>query len=97
MTSRFEIVQTDADQPWHARFIAANGEPIWTTESYADRSDAVHAVELLVEAIGVPLHGAGVVAMDIGVGQGDHPFFTIDGTPASPMLYPVDERAEATP
>jgi hypothetical protein len=27
----------------------------------------------------------------------DQPFFTIDGTPASPMLYPVDERAEATP
>lgn len=45
--ARFELVQTDADQPWHTRFIASNGEPIWTTENYASHQDAIHAIELI--------------------------------------------------
>lgn len=42
--ARFEIVRTDAEQPWHARFRAANGRIVWTTEKYARRNAAVLAV-----------------------------------------------------
>lgn len=47
---RYELVQTDADQPWHARFIASNGEPIWSTETYATHQDALHTIELITGA-----------------------------------------------
>ena len=45
---RFEIVRTDAAQPWHARYRAANGRIVWTTETYARRSGAVNALRSLV-------------------------------------------------
>lgn len=45
MTSaRFEIVRTDAVQPWHARFRAANGRIVWTTENYRRRNAAHDAL-----------------------------------------------------
>lgn len=47
MSARFEIVRTDAAQPWHARFRAANGRVVWTTENYARRSSALSAIDLL--------------------------------------------------
>lgn len=47
MGTRFEIVQTDAEQPFHARFIAANGETVWTSENYADKRDAQHAIDMV--------------------------------------------------
>lgn len=42
---RFEIVRTDAG--WHARFVAANGQTVWTTESYTRRRAAVRAVSVI--------------------------------------------------
>ena len=48
MSARFEIVRTDAEQPWHARFRAANGRVVWTTENYARRRGALRAVESMV-------------------------------------------------
>jgi uncharacterized protein YegP (UPF0339 family) len=42
---RFEIVRTDAG--WHARFRAANGRIVWTTEVYARRGKAVNAIQLI--------------------------------------------------
>lgn len=48
---RFEIVRTDAAQPWHARFRAANGRVVWTTENYARWSAASRAVDLLCAAL----------------------------------------------
>ena len=42
---RFEIVRTDAE--WHARFRAANGRIVWTTETYTRRGKVVAAVELI--------------------------------------------------
>jgi uncharacterized protein YegP (UPF0339 family) len=50
MSARFEVVRTDAEQPWHARFIAANGRIVWTTENYGRRRDAVAAVMLIGDA-----------------------------------------------
>lgn len=47
MSARFEIVRTDAPQPWHARFRAANGRIVWTTENYARRGRAVDAIATL--------------------------------------------------
>lgn len=45
---RFEVVRSDADQPWHARFRAANGHIVWTTEQYARRPGAEGAIEVLM-------------------------------------------------
>lgn len=47
---RFEIVRTDASQPWHARFRAANGRIVWTTENYSRRRDAVAAIKCIGDA-----------------------------------------------
>lgn len=49
---RFEIVRTDAEQPWHARFVAANGRVVWTTESYTRRKSALNAICVLVDGFG---------------------------------------------
>lgn len=48
-----EIVQTNADQQWHARIKGDNGENVWTTENYSKRSDAIHAVALAAATFGV--------------------------------------------
>lgn len=42
---RFEIVHSDAG--WHARFRAANGRIVWTTENYVRRRGAFDAVEAI--------------------------------------------------
>jgi uncharacterized protein YegP (UPF0339 family) len=49
MVARFEIVRTDAPQPWHARFIAANGRKVWTTENYASKTTALNAIRSFIE------------------------------------------------
>lgn len=48
--ARFEVVHTG---PWkfHARFVAANGEIVWVTESYRRRQTAIDAVWILTGAI----------------------------------------------
>lgn len=48
---RFEIVRTDAPQQWHARFVAANGKVVWTTENYARRNGALKAIGSLAQAL----------------------------------------------
>lgn len=45
--SHFEIVRTDAEQPWHARFVASNGRIVWTTEQYTRRRGAENAIRAL--------------------------------------------------
>lgn len=47
MSARFEIVRTDAEQPWHARFRAANGRIVWTTENYSRRDDAIRSLTII--------------------------------------------------
>jgi uncharacterized protein YegP (UPF0339 family) len=43
---RFEVVHTGPRQ-FHARFRAANGEIVWTTETYTRRRTAWDAIELI--------------------------------------------------
>jgi uncharacterized protein YegP (UPF0339 family) len=45
--ARFEIVRTDAEQPWHGRFVAGNGRIVWTTETYTRRGRVMDAIALL--------------------------------------------------
>lgn len=45
MSARFEIVRTAAGR--HARYRAGNGQIVWTTEVYARRRAALHAIELI--------------------------------------------------
>lgn len=52
MSARFEIVRTNAPQPWHARYIAPNGRTLWTTETYTRRGSALNAISSVVEAFG---------------------------------------------
>lgn len=49
---KIEIVTTEAEQPYHARLKGDNGEIVWTTENYARKFDAIHAVTELARAFG---------------------------------------------
>ena len=51
---RFEIVRSDAG--WHARFRAANGRIVFTSEVYTRRRAAVCAVKVMID----PLLGVGI-------------------------------------
>lgn len=46
--ARFEIVRSAAG--WHARYRAANGRIVWTTEVYTRRRAALEAIESIVDA-----------------------------------------------
>lgn len=46
--ARFEVVHTGPRQ-FHARFRAANGQVVWTTESYTRRRAAMAAVASMVD------------------------------------------------
>lgn len=53
MSARFEVVRSDAEPPWHARFVAANGRTVWSTEQYGERKSALNAISCLAELIWV--------------------------------------------
>jgi uncharacterized protein YegP (UPF0339 family) len=42
--SRFELVRTDAEQPWHARYVADNGRVLFSSENYTRRFRALNAI-----------------------------------------------------
>ena len=50
MSARFEVVRTDAEQPWHVRYRAANGKVQFTSENYTRRHRAVWAIANLAHA-----------------------------------------------
>lgn len=56
MTARFEIVRTNAKQPWHARLVAANGRILFTSENYARRRSALAVVGAAFRAAGVQMN-----------------------------------------
>ena len=64
---RFEIVRTDAAQPWHARYRAANGRIVWTTETYARRDGAVNALWSLVLPLDSRVTAVGVRSIHYAV------------------------------
>lgn len=54
MSARFELVHSDAEQPWHARFVAGNNRKVWTTETYRERNGALNAIACLAEGMITP-------------------------------------------
>lgn len=52
MTAHFVIAHTDAEQPFHVRVVAENGEPILSSENLADKRDAERVVCVLAEMFG---------------------------------------------
>lgn len=42
---RFEVVHSDAG--WFGRFVAANGQTVWVTESVRRRGTVLNAIRLL--------------------------------------------------
>lgn len=65
---KIEIVTTSAEQPYHARIKGDNGEAIWTTENYASKYEATHAVTLMATAFG---HRASTFQIDPGSPDGN--------------------------
>lgn len=53
--SHFEVVQTDAEQPWHLRLVGSNGEPVMVSENYTDPRTAENAIAVAAEAFGVTI------------------------------------------
>lgn len=51
MSAHFEIVRTDADQPWHARLIV-NAEITWRTENLTRKVGAERAILSLARIFG---------------------------------------------
>lgn len=47
---RFEVVHTGPHQ-FHSRFVAANGETVWVTESYTRRRAATAAIRVLCDSL----------------------------------------------
>lgn len=86
MTAHFEVVQTDADEPWHVRIVGGNHEPILVGENLSGFDDARTAV-LAVAAIFVP-------APDLrGDVDRDHEWFvSAGGQPTSARVTYRDER-----
>lgn len=54
--SHFEIVRTDAAQPWHTRLVAGNGQTIVHTENYTSRDSAASAIAVIAEAFGITMN-----------------------------------------
>lgn len=55
MAAHFEIVRSKGpvwSYPWHARFVASNGQIVWVTETYSRRRTAEQAIAALVTAFG---------------------------------------------
>lgn len=91
--ARFEIVRTDAEQSWHARIIASNGEPLWVTENYADRRGAENAIRVLGEEVTYGAFDAANIR-DVDERLSDEP---IPYTVVEPDAESTDEPDEVTP
>lgn len=52
MRARFEVVRTD-DSGHHARFVVANGQTVWVTESYTRKRAAERAIAALCKTVGM--------------------------------------------
>jgi uncharacterized protein YegP (UPF0339 family) len=99
MTARFEIVHTDATQPWHARWVAANGEIVWVTENYANKADAETSVFMIS---GARLEGEGLNTRIIATLEPQYPVHYVDERkvehdPNTPGLFRLREATTPLP
>lgn len=92
--ARLQIVQTDAEQPWHVRVLGSNGEPIATSEKYAAEESAEVAIAVLAEAFGITMSRPPEVNTDREVGE-----LGLRGeTPEGVFhIYPVERVDERDP
>jgi uncharacterized protein YegP (UPF0339 family) len=72
MTACWELIRTDAEQPWHARLIS-NGRVITSTETYARQIGAERAILAVVRAHDIAVAGMrwsvpGVEKVMVGAG-----------------------------
>jgi uncharacterized protein YegP (UPF0339 family) len=56
VSAHWEIVQTDAPQPWHVRLVAGNGNVVLSSENYTRRRRAESAIAVAAEAFGVQMN-----------------------------------------
>lgn len=90
MSARFEIVQTDASEPWHVRIVGTNNEVIQAGEPLSGFDDAKTAV-LAIAGMFVP--GADLRGNQDG---DDHEWFvSVGGQPTGARVRYVDERTIA--
>lgn len=91
MTAHFEIVQTDAVEPWHVRVVGENHEPIVVGENLTGFADAKTAV--------LAIAGMFVTAPDLRgeeVAPGEW-FVSVGGQPTGARVRYVDKRAGSEP
>lgn len=89
--SHFEIVRTDADQPFHARLVAGNGQIVMHSENYADARAALTAVAVAAEAFGITMSRPPALEEDTGLPLGEAP----DGNVYAYEVRHLDERGES--
>lgn len=56
MTARFEVVRSDAPQPWHARIVASNGRVLMSSETYSRKHAAEQVVLSVARILGFDAH-----------------------------------------
>lgn len=91
MSARFEIVRTDAKQPWHARFVGENGVPVWVTENYTRMVGAERAVVSILRGVGVPADHLAWNVKDVEKVIRDQWCAVI---PSAPLVKYLDERVQ---
>lgn len=89
MSARFEVVRTDAEQPWHFRFIA-NGRVVASSETYARKV----GVQRGIEAMGRGFSPVGMAMLD---GDWLHVWQDNDGAAGWKVAVPVRDIDERTP
>lgn len=97
-----QIVRTDAEQPFHVRFTAGNGQVIASSENYGERRDALSAVAVVAEAFGItmnrpPDENTDPEVAELGV-YGETPEGVVHVYPIRDVdERPVDEELEEDP
>lgn len=89
MSAHFEVVRSDAEQPWHVRLVSSNGNVIMSSEQYGRRRDALTAIAVAADVFGVAMNRPPNEEHGRLLGQPMHGF---DGELYSYDVRQVDER-----
>lgn len=89
----FEIVRTDAAQPWHLRVKAGNGQTVAHSENYVESRSAEVAIAAIAECFGITMSRPPARDPETGGLRGEAP----DGNVYTYPVTRVDEREDPTP
>lgn len=89
----FQIVRSDAPQPWHLRVKAGNGKIEAHSENYADPRGPEVAIAAIAECFGITMNRPPTRDPETGGLLGEAP----DGNVYTYPVTRVDEREEPTP